>query len=85
MEITARRYKDQFFTELSEIRGNPGVGGMPLRFIEKLGAEMINVTFSEPDALSSRTEYYYNSRQNVLYKRQILNKFYAVWHPVNTV
>lgn len=85
MDITARQFRDQFFSELSAARGNPGVGGMPLNFIERLGAEMISVSFSEPDALSNRTEYYYNSRRNVLYKREKLNEFYAVWHPVNTI
>lgn len=85
MDPTAHRFRDQFFSELSAARGNPGVGGMPLNFIERLGAEMVTVQFSEPDPLSCRTGYYYNSRQNVLYKRVKFNNFYAVWHPVNTI
>jgi hypothetical protein len=85
MNPTEQRFKDRFFSELAAARGKPGIGGMPLNFIERLGANMVTVSFSEPDPLSSRTEYYYNSRQNTLYKRDKFNKFYAVWHPVNTV
>lgn len=76
---------DMFFEELSEKRGEPSEGGMPLRFLEKLGAKMIPMQFYEPDALTSHSGYYYNTRKNVLYKRVKLNKYNAVWKSVNII
>lgn len=74
-----------FFEILSEKRGKPGVGGEPLVFLELLGANKIPVLFYEPDALTSRTNYYYNARLNELYKRKVFNKHYAVWFSVPTI
>lgn len=85
MNPTEQQFRNQFYSNLSSARGKLGIGGMPLNFIERYGADMVTISFSEPDALTNRTEYYYNSRQNVLYKRQKFNRFYAVWHPVNTI
>lgn len=85
MNPTERRSRNQFYLKLSEARGNPGIGGSPINFIEKIGADKIQVSFYEPNPLTSRTTYYYNCRQNILYKRQKLNRFYAVWHSVNTI
>ena len=81
----SRDVRNQFFSDLSQARGNLGVGDNPLRFIEKFGAKFVPVQFYEPDALTSHSEYYYNARLNILYKRNNLSKFNAVWHPVNII
>ncbi|MBD3407288.1 MAG: hypothetical protein GF411_14315 [Candidatus Lokiarchaeota archaeon] len=44
-------------------------GGLPHRFIELLGGEIVEVTAFEPDARTSDMDFYYNARDNVLYKR----------------
>lgn len=77
--------RDQFFEELSAVRGQPEEGGNSIRIIEKLGAVMVPVQFYEPDAQTSHTEYYYNARLNILYKRKRLNQFYAIWQPMNII
>lgn len=75
----------EFFDILSEKRGQPGVGGEPLVFLEKLGAVKTPVQFNEPDPLTFRSNYYYNARLNELYKRKVFNKYYAVWLSVSTI
>ena len=75
---TDDNFRDEFFEELSRIRGIPSGGGQSLVFIEKLLGDKIPVQFYEPDPLTSHTDYYYNSRQNVLYKRKMISNIRAV-------
>lgn len=77
--------KNQFFEELSVVRGRPEEGGNSIRIIEKMGATMVPVQFYEPDAQTSHTEYYYNARLNILYKRKKLSQFHAIWQPMNII
>lgn len=58
-----------FLSDLSLHRGSPGVGGNPHRFVELVGGEEIHYSFYEPDPETWRTEYFYNTRINVLYKK----------------
>jgi len=48
---------------------DPAVTGNPNRFLELYGNELIPVEFYEPDASTFRSEYYYNTRENILYKK----------------
>jgi len=78
-------FREEFFEELSRIRGIPSDGGLPLTLIEKILGDKVLVQFWEPDPLTNHTEYYYNSRQNVLYKRKKISNVRAVWLSVATV
>jgi len=59
-------------TILSEIlsrRGRTTVGFNPNRFVELEGADAVPVMNYEPDPVTFRSEYYYNSRQNALFRK----------------
>ena len=60
-------------------RGRPTVGHNPLRFIELYGAELVPLQFHEPDPTTFRSEYYYNSRQNVLFRKLNTSDGRVVW------
>lgn len=48
------------------------IGGQPLRWVELLGGTCVPIQSWEPDATSWHDgNYYYNSRENVLYQRVI--------------
>lgn len=48
------------------------IGGQPLRWIEFMGGNCVPIQSWEPDATSWHDgDYYYNSKENVLYKRII--------------
>jgi len=76
-------YRKSFFESLSQKRGNPSGGGLPLNFLELFDTRIVTYSFTEPDALTSRTEYFYNTRTNVLHKRKKINSFHAIWQPMN--
>lgn len=82
---TESDFRSEFFEGLSEVRGMPGQGGGPLTLLERLGKKKIPVQFFEPDPLTSHSDYYYNARQNVLYKRKIISSVRAVWSSVATI
>jgi hypothetical protein len=48
---------------------HPVGGGNPHIFAELVGAAQIPMSFYEPDPSTFRYEYYYNTRQNRLYKK----------------
>ena len=54
--------------EIFSRRGS-GLGYNPHRFIELFGGKMVETLRHEPDALTFRDEYYYNTRINVLFRR----------------
>ena len=68
-----------FFSELLDIRGFPSSGTNSVRFVEANGGMMVPMSFWELDAGTSRDEYYYNSRLNVLFRRV------GAVHPVSGV
>lgn len=83
---TSSDFKDEFFETLSRIRSQTGrQGGSPLTLIEMLGAKKVPVQFYPPDPLTSHQDYYYNARNNVLYKRKKISLTRAVWKQVATV
>ena len=74
------------FDDLSRIRDqDPRSGGLPLSLLKHIDDNKVVVQFYEPDPLSSRTDYYYNARENVLYKRKKINNTKAVWDSVVTI
>ncbi len=46
------------------------IGSTPVRFIELLGGAIIDYLNYEPDPITYRRDYYYNTRDNILYKRK---------------
>lgn len=78
-------FRDSFFEGLSQKRGGPGVGGMPINLIELTGSKKVHLSNTEIDPVTSKTEYYYNTRLNILFKRIFSGKKYAIWRPVNVV
>lgn len=44
-------------------------GGLALQFIELYGANLVPMQHYEPEAGSFRHDFYYNTRQNVLYRK----------------
>jgi len=58
---------------------HPGVGYNPTRFVELYGAEMVPMSRVEPDPNTFRSEYYYNTRQNALYRKLPTDDSKVVW------
>ena len=56
-------------TEILSRRNTSLAGGSPMRFLELYGRRFVPLNFIEPDPSTSRSDFYYNTRQNVLYKR----------------
>lgn len=48
-------------------------GGLPYSFTKLNGGKIVEMLCYEPDVSSFRDEYYYNTKENVLYKK------YAAW------
>jgi hypothetical protein len=77
-----------FLEQLAEARGNPSPGYNPMQFIELVDGEQILYQFYEPDAETCRNPYYYNTRENVLYKQRkvvspISNRMTYYWQPIS--
>lgn len=73
-----------FLVDLATRRGQPTVGGNPSRFIELAGGKEVPLQWYEPSAKTFRSEYYYNTRLNKLYKKSksthpVTKKFTAHW------
>ena len=49
--------------------GSTMVGGNPHQFVELLGGKLVEMVAYQPDPLTFRDEYYYNTMTNHLYKR----------------
>lgn len=84
--MSTENNKHQFFDELSRIRDqDPIGGGLPLDLDQTIRNGKIPVQFYEPDATTSRFDYYYNARYNTLYKRLKVDDNRAVWKSVATI
>lgn len=60
-----------FLTDLFARRGEPAVGFNPPRFVELYGGQLVDCLAYEPDAVTFRRLYYYNTTANVLYKKVV--------------
>ena len=49
--------------------GDQAPTGNPNRFMELFGNEFIPMQYYEPDPITFRDDFYYNTRSNVLYKK----------------
>lgn len=78
---------NQFLTDLFERRAisrNPGY--LPERFLELYGAKMVDLSSYEPDPRTHHSDFYYNTKTNVLYKKVIkqqANESIIFWQKVS--
>jgi len=66
---------------VSRRASEPLGGGLPLRFMELRGAHFVDQLFYEPDPVTFRSQFYYNTRINKLFKK-INSKPRPVWKQV---
>ncbi|MEM3116865.1 MAG: hypothetical protein QW136_00460 [Nitrososphaerales archaeon] len=60
------------------MRGKAGLFiGMPHRFIELYGGKPVSISFYPPDPMTHRENFYYNSRENQLFKKIKAGKHYT--------
>lgn len=59
----------EFMVDLLARRGTPTPGYNPHRFVELFGGQLVPIYSYEPDPMTSRSDFYYNSRINQLFKR----------------
>ena len=64
----------EFLQDLIARRGLKSTGEFSARFLELDGATIIEPTAFEPDASTSRSEYYYNAITNTLYRRVVVRQ-----------
>jgi hypothetical protein len=57
------------FEEIIAARGAPSVGGNALTYLGLGGADIIEQLWYEPDPLTFRGDYYYNTKTNQLFKK----------------
>lgn len=55
--------------QIFEKRKRAGIGHNSTRFLELFGAELVPIVAHEPDPNTFRSEYYYNSRINQLFRK----------------
>lgn len=60
---------EDFLEDLFDRRGPSTMGGNPHRFVELFGGEIVSFSITEPDPQTFRGAYYYNTRQNRLFKK----------------
>lgn len=70
--------------DIFQKRQQPTVGGLPFQFKNLFGSNDIIISFYYPDPLTSRSKYWYDSRNNILYVKRIIRKSYAIWHAMYT-
>lgn len=71
-------------SELEEILTRRVVGasaGMPFSFIRLFGGSPVEILHYQPDPQTHRDDFYYNSRENMLYKKYQTDIRF-VWKPV---
>ena len=65
-------------------RGKKPFDGFCHNFIEMLGAKLVEFSYYEPDANTFRGQYYYNTRENRIYKK-IQAGTKKVWKDASTL
>ena len=53
--------------DIVKYRGNITVGGNPIRFVELVGGKEVPLLSHQPDPITFREKYYYNTRLNALF------------------
>ena len=59
--------------EIVQYRGNPSTGFNPLSWITYADGVPVEILIAEPDPLTFKQNYYYNSRINILFKKVFAN------------
>lgn len=71
--------KREFLYDLQERRKSRKIGRDPIWYLERYGANIIKPVAFEPNPDTYRGDFYYNSKENSLYRKAIsINKTY-VW------
>lgn len=60
-------------------------GGNPHRFIELFGGEMVECLWYEPDPNTSRSEFYYNTRLNKIFRKKHLGSGVYIWKNITQI
>jgi hypothetical protein len=71
-----------FLTELFAKRGIPSVGGLSYQFINSSDINNITMSFHAIDPLTCRSEHFYDTRNNILFRKKLLSKNHAVWEQI---
>lgn len=85
LALIAENGTEPSLSELEEILTRRGVGssfGLPFSFIKLFGGSPIEILHYQPDPNTHRSEFYYHSRENMLFKRYRSNDDRLVWKPV---
>lgn len=70
LEIITPESSSEFIANVVSRRNNEPIGGgLPLRFMELRGAHFVDQLFYEPDPTTFRSQFYYNTRLNKLFKK----------------
>jgi hypothetical protein len=72
----------EILDKIFEKRGNPDIGGGSFHFMNN---DKVHMSFFEIDPMTSRTEHYYNTRTNNLYRRKKIMNNYFVWEQISLV
>ena len=70
--------------DIFQKRQQPSIGGLPFQFKEFYGAKDLLISFYYQDPLTTKSKYWYDSRNNVLYVKRVIRQSYAVWHAVRS-
>ena len=71
--------QNDFIADILNRRNKVSLGGNTVWFLEINGATVITPTPFEPDPNTYRQEYYYNSIENIMYKRARSSNQNYVW------
>jgi hypothetical protein len=72
------------FEDILTKRGKKPFSGLPHQFLELLGGKPVEMIYYEPDANTFRDQYYYNTRENKIYKKLKAGTKY-VWKDASTL
>jgi hypothetical protein len=72
-----------FILDVKTRRGILGGGSNPHRFIELYGGTEVPLASEEPDALTFRSEYYYDTTLNRLFKKIRRDDGFMFWKGVS--
>lgn len=65
-------------------RGSPTIGGNPHAFVKLFGGKIVPFSNYEPDPITFRDEFYYNTRLNQLFKKRNVGGV-PVWDRISRI
>lgn len=72
--MSALETTNQFLQDLIQRQGQRGGGHSTIWELERTGGKIISFSHYEPDPITFREEYYYNTTENILYKKVTTTK-----------